>query len=72
MKRVFLLMVVSGLLVTLGLAQTPDAAAIRTKPPLKVAWVDLMATTQLPKMVLVRFLRSPAAVLISSHIWAMT
>jgi len=72
MKKVFLLMVVSALLLTLGFAQTPDLAATRTRPTLRVAWVELMATTQLQKMALVRFLRSPPAVLISSRMWAMT
>jgi hypothetical protein len=64
MKRVFLLMVVSALLVTLA----PQWA----RPTLKVAWADLRGSTQLRKTALVRFSKSPPAALISSHIWART
>ena len=72
MKRVFLLIVLSALLGTLGFAQTPSAGSNTDQVNLKVAWVDRMATTQLWKTALARFSRSPPAVLISSRIWAMT
>ena len=73
MKRVFLLMVVSALLVTLGFAQTPAAGeqhgpGQRKRLPGWIGW----QLHGCGRRHCVRFSRSPPAVLISSRMSAMT
>jgi hypothetical protein len=72
MKRVFLLMIVSGLLVTLGLAQTPDAGSNTDQANVKGCLGGSDGNYTVAEDGTRQILRSPAAVLISSHIWAMT
>lgn len=55
MKKEFLLIVVSALLVALGLAQTPAASSNTDQTNIRGAWVALTITTPLRKTTRARF-----------------